>query len=129
MGEFPTAWHRKRYIEDLEREVAGAERRVAELKELGGSVTAETVAAAKEAVENAKTELERAEKTPVPSEKGDKGGKDANEQTALVKMKLDELREYAASVGIDAETIASWSKPGTKKADVVAAIETHEQKD
>lgn len=72
MSEFPTAWHRERYIADLEREVEGAERRVAELKELGDNVVASTMDAAKEAVANAKAELERAKKTSVPEKKAGK---------------------------------------------------------
>ena len=34
-AEFPTDWHQERYAEDLERELAGAEKRVAELETLG----------------------------------------------------------------------------------------------
>lgn len=36
-SEFPTAWHRERYIADLEREVEGAKRRVAELQAMPGA--------------------------------------------------------------------------------------------
>lgn len=32
--EFPTEWHQERHLEDLERELAGRERRIAELNEL-----------------------------------------------------------------------------------------------
>lgn len=41
---------------------------------------------------------------------------------ALKKMKLTELLEHAASVGVDEETIAELSKPGTSKAQVIEAI-------
>lgn len=40
----------------------------------------------------------------------------------LEEMKLNELREYAAKVGVDAETLATFEPANTPKADVRAAI-------
>lgn len=122
MGEFPTAWHRERYIADLEREVAGAERRIVELKEL--PLVEETLAGAKAALRNAENELERARKTPKPksveaaAEKSDGG-----EAKPLDKMKLAELVAHAESVGITGDDLDALKKPSVSKKTVIAAIE------
>jgi hypothetical protein len=55
--EFPTDWHRDRYLEDLEREVLGAQRRVEELKVL--TADPELLAQAEQQVANARAELKR----------------------------------------------------------------------
>jgi hypothetical protein len=34
LPEFPTEWHQERYVEDLDRELAGAQRRVSDLQAL-----------------------------------------------------------------------------------------------
>lgn len=45
----------------------------------------------------------------------------------LAKFNLDQLREHAAKVGVDAETLAAFEKPGTSKASVRAAIDAAEE--
>lgn len=57
MSEFPTPWHRETYIDGLEREVAGAKRRIEELAET--DATEQTITDAKAALENARAELAR----------------------------------------------------------------------
>jgi hypothetical protein len=41
-------------------------------------------------------------------------------------MNLAELREHAAKAGVPEETLAGFSKPGTSKKAVIAAIEAHQ---
>lgn len=45
----------------------------------------------------------------------------------LAKLKLDELLEHAAKVGVDDETLTALQKPGTSKATVRAAIDAAEE--
>lgn len=45
----------------------------------------------------------------------------------LAKLKLDELLEHAAKVGVDPETLTALQKPGTSKAAVRAAIDAAEE--
>jgi hypothetical protein len=45
----------------------------------------------------------------------------------LAKLNLDQLREHAVKVGVDAETLAALEKPGTTKAAVRAAIDAAEE--
>lgn len=45
----------------------------------------------------------------------------------LGKFNLDQLREHAVKVGVDAETLAAFEKPGTSKAAVRAAIDAAEE--
>jgi hypothetical protein len=122
VGEFPTAWHRERYISDLEREVEGAKKRLAELKEL--VVVDAVLDAAKDAVRNAETELDRARKTPVPkSTTGAEKKVDDDGEKPLDKMKLAELVAHAESVGIEGEDLDALKKPGVSKAKVREAID------
>lgn len=56
--EFFSKWHRDRYLEDCEREVKGAEARLAELRDSGGD-TAALEAAAEQQKKNALAEIKR----------------------------------------------------------------------
>lgn len=55
--EFPSDWHRDAYIAGLEREVAGAEQRLAELA--GTEASEHVLAEVKERAKQAKAELDR----------------------------------------------------------------------
>jgi hypothetical protein len=57
-------------------------------------------------------------KQSAPKKSASESGSDA----ALKKMKLTELLAHAASAGVDDETLAALSKPGTSKAQVIEAI-------
>jgi hypothetical protein len=62
MAEFPSDWHRQRYIDDLEHELAGAKTRIYELESLVGAQP-HTLAAAHQAEKNVAAELDRVRKT------------------------------------------------------------------
>lgn len=47
---------------------------------------------------------------------------DAVNVDELRKLKLADLVEYAGTVGVDADTVASFATPGTTKAQVIDAI-------
>lgn len=51
------------------------------------------------------------------------------EKPPLEKMKLAELLELATSEGVDSDTVESFSKPGTTKAQVIAAITAAREKE
>lgn len=57
LPEFPTDWHQEAHIEATERELAGAERRVQELKDM--DARQHIIDEAEQAVENARNELKR----------------------------------------------------------------------
>lgn len=113
--EFPTDWHRQRYIEGLKNEITSLEQRV---EHLGGALGNEVaLAEAKDGVKAAKAELDRVLKLKDETEKGDGGEK------PLAKMKLAELVEKAADVGIDGDDLEALKKPGVSKKTVIDAIQ------
>lgn len=57
--EFPSDWHRERYAEDVARELAGQQRRVAELKAAGASADDPAMRDAKAGIDAARAELAR----------------------------------------------------------------------
>ena len=120
MGEFPTAWHRERYISDLEREVEGAKKRFAELKEL--DVVGHVLDAAKDAVKNAETELDRARNTPKVKDNGGEvkqpadGGENPAGEKTIDEMTGKELDAFAAELKIE-----GW-KPSAKVPEKKTAI-------
>lgn len=117
--EFPTDWHRQRYIEGLKNEITSLEQRVEHLDgALDGALGNEVaLAEAKDGVKAAQAELDRVLKLKDETEKGDGGEK------PLAKMKLAELVEKAAEVGIDGDDLEALKKPGVSKKTVIDAIQ------